>query len=482
MVSAAKPATPAGTMTLRNLAILLVVAAVSAFLQFHRLSDWPWDHDEVYALAELGLRESPVDSAPTTQLTRMPRLLPAWAAAQGAFLRVLPHNEWGTRVLPALCGVAGVVLAFLVGWRARGLAFALALVCLLDGSQFLVWMAQYNRFYTFAMLFVVLALTAIWARTFSPLLAVLTAVLTAMAVLSHNLLVVVFGLAFVSASAGFVFGFVPRPVVLRSGIAAGVSALLYVFYLRPIMQGWVSGGTGGTNVLVSFVAQVGIPTLALAGFGTAAALASSEGRQALGWWVLLLAGSLLFIACSPLYLPSWNPRYGILFMAPVWVLAAYAVEFIGRRMPSRALTVAVYGLVALLLLPKLASHYQDGSRHDFRQAAGIVKASARGENTVLCNWPETLEYYLPGSTGLTVHNWEIGRPVPPETCLIVESSNAWLPPVRLSGRSVELLAQVSKRRFDEQSHVISIYRVGPAPTAAEAQPSALVMPPDGSRP
>src|SRR5258708_297623 len=102
------------TMALRDLGVLLVVVGISAFVQFYRLGDWPWDHDEVYALSELGLRESPVDGTPGTQLARMPRLLPVWAAAQRAFLRVFPHDEWGTRVLPALCGVAGVITAFLL--------------------------------------------------------------------------------------------------------------------------------------------------------------------------------------------------------------------------------------------------------------------------------------------------------------------------------------------------------------------------------
>jgi hypothetical protein len=457
-------------MTLRNLGILLVVVVASASLQFYRLSDWPWDHDEVYALEELGLRQSPVDGTPGTQLTRMPRLLPVWAAAQGAFLRVFPHNEWGTRVLPALSGAAAVVAAFLLAWRARGLAFALALAILLDGSQFLAWMGQYNRFYTFAMLWFVLALAAIWARTSSPLPAVLTAVLTALAVLSHNLLVAVFGLGFVAAAAGFVLGWVSRPVLVRCGIAAAVGALIYVFHLRPIMQGWVSGGTGGTNVVVSFVAQVGVPALALAAFGAAAALATPEARKALGWWVLFLGGCLLFIACSPLYLPNWNPRYGFLFMVPIWVLGAYAIEFVSSRMPSRVLAVAVYGVAALLLLPKLASHYQDGSRHDFRQAAEIVKTSAGGETMAFCNWPETLEYYLPASTGLTVRNWDRSAPLPADACFIVYSSNAWDPPIRLPGRCVELLAQVHKRRFDEQSHFVSVYHVGPATPSAASQP------------
>jgi hypothetical protein len=296
-------------------------------------------------------------------------------------------------------------------------------------------------------------------------------------VLSHNLLVVVFGLGFLSAAVGFAVGCVPRQVLIRSGIAAGVSALLYVAYLRPIMQGWVSGNTGGTPVLVSFVAQAGIPTLATAAFGGVAAVLTPAGRKVMGWWVLLLGSSLLFIACSPLYLPAWNPRYAFLFMPPVWVLGAYAVEYLSGRMPSRVLAVSVYGLIALLLLPKLASHYQDGSRHDFRQTAAIVKESAGGAETVFCNWPETLEYYLPASTGLAVRSWSPGRPVPAGAFLIVYGSNAWEAPIKIAGRPVELVAQVHKRRFDEQSHFVGVYRVGAAPTAPESRAPDTTAPP-----
>src|SRR6185436_20015212 len=90
-----------------------------------------------------------------------------------------------------------------------------------------------------------------------------TALFTVLAVLSHNLTVAFFGLAFAAACGAYVLGRVPSYLVLRSGAGAVVSALLYFLYLRPLIQGWSSTGNP-TPVLVSFAAYAGMPILALA--------------------------------------------------------------------------------------------------------------------------------------------------------------------------------------------------------------------------
>jgi hypothetical protein len=257
-----------------------------------------------------------------------------------------------------------------------------------------------------------------------------------------------------------VLGHVPKSVLVRCGITALMSVLVYVLHLRPLMQDWISGDTGGTHPLVSFAAQAGIPTLALAIFGSYACLTSAEDRLAWTWWVLLLGFGLAFMAVSPLLLKAWNPRYGVLFMPPMWVLAAYGMEYIARSLRSKPLMVCWYSCVALLLLPKLASHYQDGSRHDFRTAAQIIMNQSQAEQPLLCNWPETLSYYLPEHLRPYVHDWWSNSQLPATECFIVYASNSSEPILMFKDRSIEIRGEISKRRFDEQSHVIRIYHVG----------------------
>jgi len=457
---------PLSTKLEKTTGIRLGIATAFAFIltacfHFYGINEWPWDHDEVPSLVELGLSNIEMKGAIADQAKKLPKLLPAWYGSQRFALSCLPVNEGGSRILPASCGVLAVVLAFYFAARYWGLAIGIALLLVLDGSQCFIWLSQQNRFYSMAVLFLTLTWIVTWRLKASLLSAACIVPLTGLAILSHNLLVVVFLIAFIAACLATWLGWAPRAVLCQCGLSAAVSVALYIFYLRPIMAGWVSGGTGGTNPLVSLIAQVGMPTLALALLGSAATLWSRATRKTWGWWVILLAGGLAFVVLSPWIMKAWNPRYGILFMPPVFVLAAFAVAHIGRLLKPFSLQVAWYCCVALLLLPKLASHYQDGSRHDFRTAASVVLGHYTEGNKVLSNWPETLQYYLPVvKTGISV-DWWAESALPDSEFLIVFSSNAWEPLIQPPGRQVRVLAEIRKRRFDEQSHIVRVYQVAP---------------------
>jgi hypothetical protein len=154
---------------------------------------------------------------------------------------------------------------------------------------------------------------------------------------------------------------------------------------------------------------------------------------------------------------AWNPRYGLLFMPPLFVLAALGVDYIACMLPSTPFRIAWFCCVGLLLLPKLASHYQDGSRHDFRTAASVVANNAHEGQSVVSNWPETLQYYLPEQAGIRVE-W-LQSILPESDFIAVISSNAWEPVFQPTDRQVRVLAEIRKRRFDEQSHIVRVYQV-----------------------
>jgi hypothetical protein len=231
----------------------------------------------------------------------------------------------------------------------------------------------------------------------------------------------------------------------------------------------VNGNTGGTSPLVSFVAQAGIAPLALAGVGCFVRPAATHVRFR-AWCAASFIGGLIFVAATPWIFANWNPRYGLFFMPALWMMAALGSEAIARALPSTGLRAAWLAALFLMLAPKLASHFVDGSRHDFRTAAVIV---ARQHPTqVLSNWPAELQYYLEPITGQKARYWGPGEALPQGDSVIVIGSNAWEPVLRAPNRSIYVVGEVGKRRFDEQSHLIRIYAVS-ASDSKERDPVAL---------
>jgi hypothetical protein len=174
------------------------------------------------------------------------------------------------------------------------------------------------------------------------------------------------------------------------------------------------------------------------------------------WWAMLFAGSLAVFNVPVI---NWNPRYFLFFMPSMWVLAAHAVEFIARRVGGGALGAVWYGCVIVLLLPSLASHYQDGSRHDYRQAAAVVLAHASDGQPILSDDAETISYYLPEDARRRLRVRTKVTTFPQSEFFLVCRSNAWTPLPQIPDRRLELLAEIYRRRYDQFSHILRVYRV-----------------------
>src|SRR4051812_22414598 len=161
---------------------------------------WPWDHDEVQSLMEL--RVVPLDRypGPPAQMARMPRLIPLWNVIQRTALKVLPVNEWGTRLLPSLFGAFVVIISLLAALRWRGTWFGWSILTFMAGSQTLVWLSQQNRFYSLALLWTALAFVAIAIEDDRFVYDALAGLFAVAAVLSHNLTLVVFGLCAIAGA------------------------------------------------------------------------------------------------------------------------------------------------------------------------------------------------------------------------------------------------------------------------------------------
>jgi len=454
--SAIEDAPGAGRSALGDRTVFVLLLALSLGMLAGGFWRWPWDHDEVLSFAELGL--VPIDQyvGPPEQLRRIKTIVPVWYHAQRFALSWLPHDEFGARVLPVCAAVVLVGVSAWWAWR-RGLRFASAVVLLAGSSPMLVWLAQQNRFYSLALCLMAAALFSASSRSASWSRDAWAAVFCLGALLTHNLTLVVFVLAFVAALATRLLGPTPPLLVRRTGLLATVSVVVYLTYLRPALAGWVSGGTGGTLPLVSYVAQLGLGVLGLALLGAVTVFLDADDGEG-AWWLGLAGGSVAFVAVVPWLLKAWNPRYALFFTWPVWIVAAYGTRAVAERLTAPALRTAWFGVVLLMLSPKLLSHLADGTRHDFRAAARIVAAEMPG--TVLSNWPATLQYYVEQRRPQKVGDWQPGSGLPAGPVVLAVGSNAWEPVLSVADRQVSILAEIRTRRFDEQSHVIRVYRIG----------------------
>jgi hypothetical protein len=444
---------------------LAAVVVVAAGLQSYGISSWPLADDEVPSLVELDLLHidaAALFSVPAAQIQKLPKATIVWNTVVRHAIALLPATEVSYRIPSLVFGILTSALIFLLAARWRGLWFALALSIVVNGSQLFVYLAQVNRYYSLTLLFLTLSFASLWLPWRGGAMILATAALAALAVLSHNLTVAFFGLAFIAAGAAYVAGRAPSYLVWRSGAGALVSALLYFLYLRPLIQGWSSTGNP-TPVLVSFAAYAGMPVLALSLVGSWLSWFRRDEWPSLIWWTMLFAGSLCVFHVRII---NWNPRYFLFFMPAMWVLAAHAMEFIARRLGRGAIGVVWYGCVILLLLPGLVSHFQDGSRHDYRQAAAVVLAHARDGQPILSDDAETISYYLPEEMRQRLHVRTKVRRFPKSEFLLVCRSNAWTPLPQIPDRQLDLLAEIYRRRYDQFSHILRVYRVAPDQTGA----------------
>jgi hypothetical protein len=439
---------------------LALVTIVTTCLASYGINRWPMADDEVPSLVELGLLHNGAEkffSVPPEQIPKLPKATIVWNTFQRAALHLLPAGEISYRIPGLICGILTSGLAFLVAARWRGLWYATALAILLNGSQTFIYLVQLNRFYGLPLLLLTLALIAMCLPAGGIGMILLTALLTVLTVLSHNVTVPVFALAFIAALLMYMLDRAPLTLVIRSGTAAVISVLVYFLYLLPIVRGWSSTGNP-TPVLVSFAAHAGIPALALAFVGCWLTLVRPDQGKFMLWWALMFAGGFFVFLLTSI---TWNPRYFLFFMPAMWIVAAHAMEFIARRVGFRSIGVAWYGCVAALFLPSLASHFSDGSRHDYRTAAAVLIASDHQKSLILSDDAETISYYLPPDL---VQHLQVRTRVtdfPPSELYLVCRSNAWMPLCQVPGRRSVLLAEIFHRRFDQFSHILRVYRVEP---------------------
>jgi hypothetical protein len=466
-------------------AIALGLALLAGGLRFYRLGNWPLHGDELATIDEARALFTPLAGAPTTQIERLPRLVPLGASLLYAGHELFGRDEFGLRVMGALFGTLHVVLVFLCLNGSLGRVPALATALLIAFWPEHLYRSQENRYYMLATAFASLGMLcgALALPRRSVAWTALGCLAIFAAILTHTLQGLLLGGLFVALlAAGGRAMLRPLLVVAGAGVIAGI---YFVAYALPIIRGWNAGeswGYGISHSLFAAISQLGWPIalLAAVGFLGAWQQGTEQGRYWMSWAVIWLVTS----AVLPLVVP-YHPAYVFPLSLGVLVLAGQAVGMIyeGLRAQHALAAAAWVGLAALLNLPGLVSHYADGSRPDLRTAARFVARQWQDGDRVCTYSPRLLQHYLPDD--IRANGISLSRPVADLQKNARTQDRFWV--VIASGRGgkapeVEawlnqhctLALRERPRRFDYYENVTEVYLFSP-PGPAVARVSRAVQ-------
>jgi hypothetical protein len=382
----------------RLILIAVGLAVLAGGLRFFRLGAFPFAGDELATTTEARVLFGQQEAAAASQTDRLPRLIPLSYSIHALDYALFGTDEFGSRVLMAVLGTLSVVLIFLGLAGPLGETAALVTALLVAVWPEHLFECQQNRFYITAWLFstlaVMLGARAVQGRSAAWTVAACLAALAA--VLSHTLQVVLlpglFAAVVVSAWRGRQP--VPRSVLAVIG-GAGVVTAAVVVVLMSLGKGWNAGASWGyspVHGLINALNRTGWPTVLLAGLGVVLALARQMPGGA--YWLTWLGVWLGASAVLPM-LVVYHPGYTFPLTFVVFVLAGSAAATVAARLSSldRRLSCAWVAAVVLLGLPSVASHYLDGSRFDYRTAAGYVAKNWQPGDRVAAVSAGLLEHY-----------------------------------------------------------------------------------------
>jgi hypothetical protein len=389
----------------RSLIIAAVIlAALAGGLRFFRLGSWIFVPVEIIGFDEVKSLFDPSRSVSTSQVDRLPRMIPLGHLIMAAGQSVFGRDEFGSRAIMALIGTADVLLLLFGLRRPLGFAAAVAAAALVALWPEHIYFSQLSRFYAPAAFFATLCMVsgahAIQRRSTGLLSLAIASAFAAL--FCHTIQGVLLGclLAGVVAAARGRRDALPRYSVLIGLLALGLALGLLIFYLMPLGRGWNRQFAGEAwarspihNVL-ALVYWLGLPTAMLAPVG---ALAMLRRRPEQGpYWLIFAAAAVGISALLPL-VAVFHPDYAFPLGIGVMVLSGYGIgtifELLNRVdwFTPRAWFMSACGLN----VASLTSYYADGNRHDIRPAARYIESHLKPGDRLSGHGTFPLLYYSP---------------------------------------------------------------------------------------
>ncbi len=366
--------------------VSVVVVALAAALRLYGLGTWSIDGDELYSWYDV---RRMLDGAAWPE---GPRTYPLGYLGMAGVVRVLGFGEGALRLFPALCGTAAVGA---LAWMrrdvitARAGLFAALLAAL---SPWLIYHGQTARFYGPLLLFS--TLLTLWSLPGAGRRPWAAAGVFVAALLCHPSAV----LLLAALAWGLFVGAGTTRGAERGALAAAVlmgAAWLALGETVSDVLGRALAVEGGAayatrDFILGLGYNLGPEVGLLAGVGCVGALRrrSPAGDllliAAVAGLVALLAGGLSGI--------SIHQRYAMALVPAIVLLAGRAGDDVSRR--SRGLGVLLLVMVLAAPALKLADHYRQGNRSDFRAAAAWLSETIAPEDLVVADEHSTLELYL----------------------------------------------------------------------------------------
>lgn len=460
------------------ISITVAVLVIGAALRFYGIGAWPFAGDETATLLEERVLFHEVQAPESSQAYRLPHLVPLSYFLLHIGQALFGSDEFGSRVMTAIVGTAGVVVIFMLldGPMGRPTAIATALLATLWPEH--VFQSQQARFYIVAAFFAFLSmLVGGFALKRRPVLfSGIACGLAFAAMLAHTLMVVLFPMIFMGIVAGSYAERkpVPKGIWLVFLITTVLVAVFFGSYVMPLLHGWNQGQSWGYSVVHSVLASidmVGWPIALLAAVGL---LLMLYGRSAKNWyWVTCFSGWAVATIMLPVFV-IYQPAYVFPLALSVLVLAGYVIARVYEylRLTNVPIAVAWLLLICLSNVPALASYYADGSRCDFRSAAEYVKKNWESGDRLTAVSTGLVRYYADGCCEPMIPLPLGSNAVSRLKDLAARQGRFWI--VLESGRSglpgdiqQWLFAnawhklQIKGRRFDYAEYVVDVYLYSP---------------------
>jgi mannosyltransferase len=394
----------------RPLLLLAVVTAVGFALRFWHLGQWPFQATEMFTLRDSNSPQF-MNPRPLGYLLNYFLVRP-----------VLPLDEFGLRLLPAIFGVLAVPAMYYVSQRLVGRGPAIIAAFLVAVSPLLVMYSQLARYWSLVFLLCTIYPVLIYLglrdqRRSDLVLGIIAGILAALA---HPVSVILVGgpllLVLARLRPAHAVQVWSNQTARWAIVLLALLGVAAVIRMVPILHGWIRQhdthpGSGqfllrpqpppGLKQLLNMAAFVESLTVPVAALGVVGIyLLWRERNQVLALFLASLAlFPLVFLSLVSLRTPI--SQYYLLPAVPVFFVGAGI--FIDRLSdldlhPRWLLPATITLLIVAAGAPTLISDHRDGRRFDFRAAASWLDRQLRPGDLVFSDQPMVLEYYLRGTS------------------------------------------------------------------------------------
>jgi len=391
-------------------ALVLAALVVLAFaLRFFRLGHWGFDSDEIFMLRD---SVHPRLSNPRPLLYYLNHYLAP----------LVPLDEFGMRVLPAIFGALAIPAFYLVGRRLLGTRAALFGALLLTVSGLHVFYSQFGRYWSLVFLLTAVYPYAIYigVRERNRGALVVGVVAGVLASVAHPVSVLLVGGPAIWFLATYL-----RPRHLRAlwertsfrWAALVLLLLLVAIAVRfiPILHGWISShdeNPGSGQFLLRAPIPLGLKQLYLLlayvqGWTFSLVLTGSVGIYLL--WrgydrdLGRFLASLVLFPVAFITLASTRTPVSVYYLIPVAPVFFIGAGFFLDRVFDVDWKVRPQWLLPAILLimmliegtPMLVSQFLNGRRYDFKTVSRWLQPRLTPGDIVFSDQPVALGYYLP---------------------------------------------------------------------------------------